>query len=124
VVRNKNCSIRLFLPTLIYSGNFAVIKMRSPLPNAPHCFVVNPLFSAYVADYKIMKSKCENKIVRLEAQLKELKDQANAKTDVSDIVDEALKRFEKLTELYFNGDIDAKRYIIRSFQKSSFLMAR
>lgn len=67
-----------------------------------------------VADYKIMKSKCEEKIVRLEAQLKELKDQANAKTDVSDIVDEALKRFKKLTELYSNGDIEAKRYIIGS----------
>jgi len=67
-----------------------------------------------VADYKIMKSKCEEKIIRLEAQLKELKDQANAKTDVSDIVDEALKRFKKLTELYSNGDIEAKRYIIGS----------
>lgn len=67
-----------------------------------------------VADYKIMKSKCEEKIVRLEAQLKELKDQADAKTDVSDIVVEALKRFNKLPEMYCNGDITAKRYIIGS----------
>lgn len=61
-----------------------------------------------------MKSKCEEKIVRLEAQLKGLKDQANAKTEVSNIVDEALKRFKKLAELYSNGDIEAKRYIIGS----------
>ena len=36
-----------------------------------------------------MKSKCEEKIVRLEAQLKELKNQAGVKSDINEIVDEA-----------------------------------
>src|SRR6266496_3352075 len=34
VVKNKYCSITSSLPTLIYFGSFAVMKMRSPLPNA------------------------------------------------------------------------------------------
>lgn len=67
-----------------------------------------------VDDYKIMKSKCEEKIVRLEAELKELKSQAGVKDDLNEIVDEALKRLKKLTDLYSNGDIENKRYIIGS----------
>ncbi len=35
VVRNKYCSIISSLPTFMYLGNFAVIKMRSPFPSAP-----------------------------------------------------------------------------------------
>ena len=31
VVRNRYCSIKSSLPTLIYFGNFAVMNMRSPL---------------------------------------------------------------------------------------------
>lgn len=67
-----------------------------------------------IQDYKIMKSKCEEKIVRLEAQLKELKDRAGVKSDINEIVDEALIRLKKLTELYSKGNIDEKRYIIGS----------
>lgn len=67
-----------------------------------------------IDDYKIMKSKCEEKIVRLEAELKELKSQTGGKNDLDEIVDEALKRLKKLPELYSNGDIEDKRYIIGS----------
>jgi site-specific DNA recombinase len=67
-----------------------------------------------IEDYKIMKSKCEDKIVRLEAQLKELKDKAGVSTDINAIVDEALKRLKNLIELYSSDNIENKRYIIGS----------
>ena len=67
-----------------------------------------------IEDYKIMKSKCEEKIVRFEAQLKELKNKAGVKSDINEIVDEALLRLKNLMELYSNGDIEEKRYIIGS----------
>src|SRR5690606_5239105 len=67
-----------------------------------------------IEDYKIMKSKCEDKIVRLEAQLNELKSKASVETDINEIVDEALLRLKKLMELYSNGNIEQKRYIIGS----------
>ncbi len=65
-------------------------------------------------DFKIMKTQCEEKIVRLEASLKDLKENNEAKTDLSAIVDEALIRLKKLAELYKNGSIEQKRYIIGS----------
>lgn len=37
-----------------------------------------------------MKSECDEKIVRLEAELQELKAKAEIKTDLSEIVDEAV----------------------------------
>ncbi|WP_394340912.1 recombinase family protein [Pedobacter cryoconitis] len=67
-----------------------------------------------IDDYKIMKSKCEEKITRLEAELKDIKDKASKKVDYSLLVDEALKRLKKLSELYSNGNIEQKRYIIGS----------
>ena len=65
-------------------------------------------------DYKAMKLQCEEKIVRLEAELKEFKAKSIVKTDLSAIVDEALIRLKILVELYKNGDIEEKRYIIGS----------
>jgi site-specific DNA recombinase len=66
------------------------------------------------ADYKIMKGQSEEKIVRLEAELKELKENQSVKTDLSEFVDEALIRLQNLMELYENGDIEQKRFIIGS----------
>ena len=68
----------------------------------------------HIDDYKIMKSKCEEKITRLEAELNDIKDKAAIKTDYATLVDEALKRLKKLYELYCNGTIEQKRYIIGS----------
>ncbi len=48
------------------------------------------------------------------AQLKELKSKASIETDINEIVEEALLRLKKLMELYSNGNIEQKRYIIGS----------
>ena len=41
------------------------------------------------ADFKIMKVQCEEKIVKLEAELKDLKQSEAVKTDFNNFVDEA-----------------------------------
>ena len=51
-------------------------------------------------DYKIMKSQCEAKIVKLEAKLKDLKERNTVKLDLTETIDEALIRLKRLTELY------------------------
>ena len=61
-----------------------------------------------------MKSKCKEKITRLEAELNDIKDKAAIKTDYATLVDGALKRLKKLYELYCNGTIEQERYIISS----------
>ncbi|WP_394339638.1 recombinase family protein [Mucilaginibacter gracilis] len=74
-------------------------------------------------DYKIMKSQCEDKIVRLEAELKEVKANKAVETDLSSIVDEALIRLKTLIELYDGGNTDEKRYIIGSiYQKKMIIL--
>ena len=65
-------------------------------------------------DYKIMKSKCEERIVRLEAELKQIKENVSTKKDLTELIDNAMLRFKKLVELYSNGNIEEKRYIIGS----------
>jgi len=57
-------------------------------------------------DYKIMESQCKEKIVRLEAELKEVKAKKLALNDLSPIVDEALIRLKCLVELYKGGSVE------------------
>lgn len=92
------------LVTEISEQNNVITKIRAML-------LSDDLTTAY---YKIMKTQCEEKIVRLEAELKTLKEYQAVKTDFNDFVDEALIRLQNLLELYENGDIDQKRFIIGS----------
>ncbi|MDB5117049.1 MAG: recombinase family protein [Mucilaginibacter sp.] len=75
-----------------------------------------------VSDYKAMKQQCEEKVIRLEADLKELKEDYAIKPDLSAIVDEALIRLKNLVELYKNGDIEDKRYIIGSIYPKKMMI--
>ncbi|WP_083505346.1 recombinase family protein [Pedobacter ginsenosidimutans] len=65
-------------------------------------------------EYKIMKGECDERILKLEAELKEFKHSVAVKLDLSKAVDDALIRLERITELYTLGDIEQKRYIIGS----------
>lgn len=69
-------------------------------------------------DYKVMKSECDNKVVRLEAELDKLKHINAEKTDLGALVDGALIRLNMLFKLYKNANMEEKRFIIGStFQK-------
>ena len=48
-------------------------------------------------DYKFMKAQCDENILRLEAELKELKNSVSSKLDLTTLVDEALIRLERIT---------------------------
>lgn len=65
-------------------------------------------------DYKLMKNECDERIVRLEAELNKLKQSNTEKTDFSALVDGALLRLNILFKLYRNGNIEEKRFIIGS----------
>jgi hypothetical protein len=73
-------------------------------------------------DYKIMKSQCEEKIVRLEAELKEIKAKKLAQNDLNPIVDEALIRLKSLIELYKGGTMEEKRFIIGSIYPEKMII--
>ncbi|WP_425339090.1 recombinase family protein [Pedobacter borealis] len=93
-----------FLVTEISAQNNVITKIRAMLLSD----------DITTDDYKIMKTQCEQKIIRLEAELETLKKDQAVKTDFSDFVDEALIRLQNLLELYQNGDIEQKRFIIGS----------
>lgn len=73
-------------------------------------------------DYKIMKSQCEDKILRLEAELKELKANRGVETDLSAIVDDALIRLKTLIGLYKGGNVEEKRFIIGSIYPKKMII--
>ncbi|WP_410478697.1 recombinase family protein [Pedobacter aquatilis] len=69
-------------------------------------------------DYKVMKSECDSKVIRLEAELNKLKHINAEKTDLGTLVDGALIRLNMLFKLYKNANMEEKRFIIGStFQK-------
>ncbi|RQO75260.1 hypothetical protein DBR43_07830 [Pedobacter sp. KBW06] len=65
-------------------------------------------------DYKIMKTKCDEKITNLESKLKELKENASEISDMGQIIDEALEKLQILHDLYIEGDISDKRHVTGS----------
>lgn len=65
-------------------------------------------------DYKLMKSECDNRVIRLEAELDKLKHINEEKTDLGALVDGALFRLKMLFKLYINANMEEKRFIIGS----------
>ena len=67
-----------------------------------------------IADYKIMKRGCEEKLLRLEAELKRIKTEATNVLDLEAIVAQALEKLKNIDKLYKSADIEGKRHIIGS----------
>lgn len=65
-------------------------------------------------EYKEIKSECENKIVRLEAELTDTTGQENNSRTISKLLDSAVHALSRLDVLYKEGDIRKKREIISS----------
>jgi site-specific DNA recombinase len=65
-------------------------------------------------DYKLMKAECDERIIRLEAELNKLKQSNSESTDYGALIDGALLRLNMLFKLYRNGNIEEKRLIIGS----------
>jgi site-specific DNA recombinase len=65
-------------------------------------------------DYKLMKAECDERIIRLEAQLNKLKQSNSESIDYGALIDGALLRLNMLFKLYRNGNIEEKRLIIGS----------
>lgn len=65
-------------------------------------------------EYKEIKSECENKIIRLEAELTDKSDQQNNSRTISKLLDSAVHALSRLDTLYKEGDIRKKREIISS----------
>ncbi|MUV05395.1 recombinase family protein [Flavobacterium rakeshii] len=65
-------------------------------------------------EYKEIKSECENKIIRLEAELTDKSDQQNNSRTISKLLDSAVHALSRLHTLYKEGDIRKKREIISS----------
>jgi site-specific DNA recombinase len=67
-----------------------------------------------IADYKAMKLQAEEKVSRLEVELKDLKQKQSVDDDLCALVDEVLFRLKNLIKLYKKGTIEEKTYIIGS----------
>jgi len=65
-------------------------------------------------DYKILKKDCEDRIVRLEAELREIVEKPIIKIDLDEIVEKAVFTFENIDSIYVKADITKKREIIGS----------
>ncbi|WP_134089165.1 recombinase family protein [Olivibacter sp. XZL3] len=65
-------------------------------------------------DYKIIKNEAEEKLVRLDAKLRELANNNNEKLDIDGLIYKAVENFKKLDLMYLNADIEGKRQIIGS----------
>lgn len=65
-------------------------------------------------DYKFIKTEAEEKIIRLEAKLKDFNDKSNAVVDIEGLVYKAVETLKKLDLLYIEADIKGKREIIGS----------
>jgi site-specific DNA recombinase len=66
------------------------------------------------SDYKEIKTECEAKIARTEAQLKDLNNASLNTVDVASLLDKALENLKNLVHLYSNADIEGKRTIMGS----------
>lgn len=65
-------------------------------------------------DYRILKKDCEDKIFRLEADLRELSKQPEIKVNLDELLEKAVYTFENLDSIYEKADIVKKRDIIGS----------
>ncbi len=65
-------------------------------------------------DFKEMKKICEERITRLEAELKDLNQKLPTEVNIEEIVDKALNNLKKIVYLYKESDIEGKRLIIGS----------
>jgi DNA invertase Pin-like site-specific DNA recombinase len=65
-------------------------------------------------DYKIIKKDCEDRIIRLEAELREIAEKPVINIDLDEIVNKAVLTFENIDSIYLKGDIAKKREIIGS----------
>jgi site-specific DNA recombinase len=67
-----------------------------------------------VDDFKQMKADCEERITRLEAQLKDITEKAPGVGSIEEITRAASENIQNLVYLYREADIDGKRLIIGS----------
>ncbi|WP_183573873.1 recombinase family protein [Mucilaginibacter sp. X5P1] len=65
-------------------------------------------------DYRILKKDCEDKIIRLEAELREVSAQPEIKVNLSNLVEKAVFSLENIDSIYVKADIVKKREIIGS----------
>ena len=65
-------------------------------------------------EYQQIKKECENAILRLEAELKELSQQVDQDLDIEGLADLVVINLKNLSEFYANADSDVKRAITGS----------
>lgn len=63
-------------------------------------------------EYKLIKSECDEAIIRYEAQLKELENKVSHGIDIQLMVTDALSHLKSLSKLYSDANLEGKRYII------------
>lgn len=66
------------------------------------------------ADYKLIKSEAEEKIMRLEAKLTDCTSRSGASVDIDALIYKAIENLKKLDLLYLNADIEGQRFIVGS----------
>ncbi|MEQ7800049.1 recombinase family protein [Pedobacter sp. ASV1-7] len=65
-------------------------------------------------EYQEIKKECDDKIVRAEAELKQLNNRDTEDLDIEGLADLATKNLQKLSQFYSDADSDIKRLIIGS----------
>lgn len=61
-----------------------------------------------------MKANADEKILKLEAELKKIKNEASNAMDLNDLVNKTLENLKNIDKLYKMADIEGKRRIIGS----------
>lgn len=73
-------------------------------------------------EYKLVKSECDEVVIRYKAQLKELENKVSHGLDIQLMATDALSHLKNLFKLYSNANLEGKRYIIGViFPKKGFL---
>jgi site-specific DNA recombinase len=65
-------------------------------------------------DYKEIKKSCEDKILRLEADLKDLADKLPSELNIEELTHKAMSNLKNLAQIYRGANIEGKRVVIGS----------